>query len=73
MSNPNKRKQLYNRSTTNGKTKWVKVEGATLTEGFKDIYGNVIELTDWRELYPNQIFENPRSYARVDKRHRRID
>ena len=67
MAYKNKRKQLYYRSTTGGKTKWVAIEGAKLVEGDPNIYGNVIELTDWRELYPNQTFENPRSYARVNK------
>lgn len=66
MSNKDKQKQLYYRSTTNGKTKWVKVEGATIREGYKNIYGAVIQLDGWPELYPNQMFDNPRSYARDD-------
>ena len=59
MSRKFARKAVYYRRTQNGVTKWVKIPGARYVEN-----GERLELTNYKNLFPNQTFRNPRTYVR---------
>ena len=59
MSRKFARKAVYYRRTVNGRTKWVRIPDARYVEN-----GERLELTNYKNLYPNQTFRNPRTYVR---------